>query len=75
MDYSASTLIEGYALGPFGTNCYIVHSPPDSECWIIDASYSPAPIIERVRALSLNVSKVILTRTDHPRGLLTQGNL
>ncbi|HVZ93920.1 MAG TPA: MBL fold metallo-hydrolase [Phycisphaerales bacterium] len=68
---SSVPLIEGYALGPFGTNCYIVHVPPHEECWIVDASYSPQPLIERVRQQGLKPSHILLTHAhgDHIAGL------
>lgn len=63
--------IEAFALGPFATNCYLVHVPPDPTCWIIDASFSPGPIIDRVRQLGLTPTHVILTHAhgDHIAGL------
>lgn len=64
-------LIEGYALGPFQTNCYIIHVPPDPECWIIDASFQPEPLLDRTRDLGLRPSKLILTHAhiDHIAGI------
>lgn len=64
-------LIEGYALGPFGTNCYIVHVPPHTDCWIIDASFSPGPMIDRIRQQGWNPTHILLTHAhgDHIAGL------
>jgi len=63
--------IETFALGPFRTCCYLVHVPPDPECWFIDASFSPAPMIDRARQLALQPSRIILTHAhgDHIAGL------
>ena len=35
-------LIEGFALGPFATNCYLLHLPQGGEGWIVDAFGDPA---------------------------------
>lgn len=70
-DPTGGVRVEGFTLGPFSTNCYVVHAPPDRECWIVDASFSPSPMIERVRRLGLRPSLVILTHAhvDHIAGL------
>jgi len=64
--------IEGFALGPFQTNCYIVAAPPPTtDCWIIDASFNPQPLIDRIRQRGLTPSRIILTHAhiDHIAGL------
>lgn len=63
--------VEGFALGPFQTNCYIVTAPGTDECWIVDASFEPAPMIEHIRRSGLRPSKFILTHAhiDHIAGL------
>ncbi len=67
----AGPRVEGVALGPFQTNCYIVSAPGTDECWIIDASFDPQPMIDRVRARGLKPSRIILTHAhiDHIAGL------
>jgi len=64
-------LVEGYALGPFATNCYLVHVPPHPDCWVIDASFEPRPMLDRVAALGLRVTHILLTHAhvDHIAGL------
>lgn len=67
-------LVEGFALGPFATNCYIVRVPggaDPSACWIVDASFSPRPLIDRVREAGLRPERFILTHAhlDHIAGL------
>lgn len=66
-----SPTVEGFALGPFATNCYLVHSGHGSEGWIVDASFDPEPLIERARALELRIVAVLLTHAhvDHIAGL------
>ncbi|MBL0927001.1 MAG: MBL fold metallo-hydrolase [Phycisphaerales bacterium] len=67
----AEPLIEAFALGPFGTNCYLIHTPPDPEAWIIDASFNPEALIRRAQAAELTPTRVILTHAhiDHIAGL------
>jgi hydroxyacylglutathione hydrolase len=68
--------IEGFALGPFETNCYLVYAgaregPPGRECWIIDASFEPEAMTARIEALRLVPSMLILTHAhaDHIAGV------
>lgn len=62
--------ITGVALGPFETNCYVVRFPDNPDCWIIDASYEPAELIEQVRAEGLRPQALVLTHAhcDHIAG-------
>lgn len=64
-------VVEGFTLGPFATNCYLVRVPPLRECWLIDAGFEPAEMIARVRQLDLSVVAIILTHAhvDHVAGL------
>lgn len=64
--------IDRFTLGPFETNCYVVS--PDGQsttCWIVDASFEPAPMIEHVRSSRLKPEAVILTHAhvDHMAGV------
>jgi hydroxyacylglutathione hydrolase len=74
------TVIETFTLGPFETNCYLVYQGPPTAaegsgagraCWVVDASFEPADLIERVRALDLRPEKLILTHAhvDHIAGV------
>ncbi len=62
--------IRAFALGPFETNCYIVRVAGAQECWIIDASFEPAPLIDAVRAMGATPTRLILTHAhvDHIAG-------
>lgn len=66
-------LLQGLPLGPFETNCYLY--APSAEagapCWIVDAGFDPAPLIEAVRASGLKPEKLILTHAhlDHIAGV------
>ncbi len=68
---ASPALVEAFTLGPFATNCYIVREPAGAECWIVDASFEPGAMIERVQALSLRVAAIVLTHAhvDHVAGL------
>ena len=63
--------IEPFALGPFMTNCYLVHAGKGSDAWIVDASFDPEPLLARARALGVNVRAILLTHAhvDHIAGL------
>lgn len=64
--------IETFVLGPFETNCYIVHADAGSkDCWVIDASFEPRPMIESLRRQGLRPSRLILTHAhiDHIAGV------
>jgi glyoxylase-like metal-dependent hydrolase (beta-lactamase superfamily II) len=69
--------IKCFALGPWVTNCYVIHrvlpdkkvaaktagaaAVPPRPCWIIDAGFQPQPLLEYVRNQRLQPQKVILT--------------
>lgn len=63
--------VEGVALGPFQTNCYILTTPGSDECWIIDASFEPQALIDRIRSRGLRPTRIVLTHAhiDHIAGL------
>jgi hydroxyacylglutathione hydrolase len=70
-------VIEGFALGPFETNCYLLYVPgPEDDtrgrgCWIVDASFGPEPLLARVRELGLIPEALLLTHAhvDHIAGV------
>lgn len=67
---SAIPAVKRFTLGPFATNCYVLHEPAAATCWVIDCSFDPAPMIEHVRKLGAQPS-VLLTHAhcDHIAGL------
>jgi hydroxyacylglutathione hydrolase len=64
-------VLEAYVLGPFATNCYLVRTPTGRGCWIVDPGMNPAPVISRVRELSLTPEAILLTHAhmDHIAGV------
>jgi hydroxyacylglutathione hydrolase len=69
--HAGTAHLEAFTLGPFATNCYVVHAPPDPACWIVDAGFGPRPMIEHVRAAGLRPERIVLTHAhvDHIAGL------
>ena len=67
---STPVTINTFALGPFQTNCYVVTSGGPA-CWIIDASFSPGPLIDHIRREKLRPEALILTHAhvDHIAGV------
>ncbi|HRQ72025.1 MAG TPA: MBL fold metallo-hydrolase [Phycisphaerales bacterium] len=63
--------IEIVTLGPWETNCYVVSMPGSEECWIVDAGFNPAPLIDAVRRHGLRPTTILLTHAhlDHIGGL------
>lgn len=70
MTINDQPIITRFELGPFETNCYVLKYPERPECWIIDASYQPADLIDCVRREGLRPSALVLTHAhcDHIAG-------
>lgn len=64
-------LIEGFTLGPFATNCYIVRAPEGDACWFVDASWGAEALVERARERNLKPERLLLTHAhpDHIAGV------
>lgn len=60
-----------FALGPFETNCYVVAADGSADCWIVDASFEPEPMIEHVGEAGLAPAALVLTHAhvDHIAGV------
>lgn len=58
-----------HTLGPFATNCYVLAE--GDACWIVDASFEPAPLIADVRSRTLVPQALVLTHAhvDHVAGI------
>jgi hydroxyacylglutathione hydrolase len=76
-------LIEVFTLGPFETNTLLVRipgvrsdggqaaSPTPGLCWVVDPSFDPDPLLDRLRGLNLRPAAVVLTHAhvDHIAGV------
>jgi hydroxyacylglutathione hydrolase len=68
--------VEGFALGPYQTNSYVVWPMNLGKndirtCWIVDASFGPRPLVETVRKHQLTPTAIVLTHAhvDHIAGV------
>ncbi len=67
-------MVEGVALGPLETNCYVVRPDPagvGDPCWIVDAGFERDDLIGLVRERGLLPELLILTHAhaDHIAGV------
>ena len=68
--------IQGFELGPWGTNCYLVSDQGSRDpegrhpCWIVDASFEPEPLIDAAREEGLRPEAMVFTHAhlDHIGG-------
>lgn len=77
---SVTPVIQGFPLGPYETNCYIVRAPAASAsasaaggapCWIVDAGYDPEPLLDELHRAQLRPQAILLTHAhpDHIAGI------
>jgi glyoxylase-like metal-dependent hydrolase (beta-lactamase superfamily II) len=69
-----SLTVARFPLGPYQTNCYVIHQPASASpnaCWIVDASFEPAPLIGYVKSKGLVPAALVLTHAhiDHIAGV------
>ncbi|HYE61945.1 MAG TPA: MBL fold metallo-hydrolase [Phycisphaerales bacterium] len=66
-----SPIVEGFVLGPFAQNCYVVRTESGNGCWIVDPGFEPGRVLERVRGLGLRPEAIVLTHAhvDHIAGV------
>lgn len=62
--------IERFELGAWGTNAYLVHAAGQPAA-LIDPGFSPGRVLDRLEALGVGLSRVLLTHAhvDHIAGL------
>jgi glyoxylase-like metal-dependent hydrolase (beta-lactamase superfamily II) len=65
--------VETLAVGPFQTNCHLVHDPASGEGFVVDPGAEAERILGRVAALALRPAYVLLTHGhgDHIAALET----
>lgn len=63
--------IETFTLGPWATNCYLIHDGKGGGCWVADVSFEPEALIERIRELGARPQAIVLTHAhlDHIAGV------
>ena len=63
--------IDALTLGDYQTNCYIIRDAASKTCCVIDPGYQPETVLDRVRALGLEVEAILLTHGhfDHVGGV------
>lgn len=66
-----SLRIQGFELGPFGTNCYVLWHEGAPRAWVIDASFEPREMLAFIRQHGLAVELLVLTHAhvDHIAGV------
>lgn len=71
MGTMAKLTIRRFTLGPYETNCYLVRPEGHPGCWIVDASFEPAPMIEAVKQSGATLEALVLTHAhvDHIAGV------
>jgi glyoxylase-like metal-dependent hydrolase (beta-lactamase superfamily II) len=68
---SSALNIEGFALGDWMTNCYVVWPEGGRQCWIVDAGFDPQPLIRLIHERDLEPAMLVLTHAhvDHIAGI------
>ncbi len=62
--------INGWTVGPFATNCYLVHDEETGDAILFDAGMEPERLVDEVRATGFNLVSLINTHghIDHVAG-------
>lgn len=63
--------IKSFELGPYGTHSYVVRKVGSRNCWVIDPSFDPEPLVACLRKEELKPLAVVLTHAhcDHIAGI------
>ena len=52
--------ITTFVLGEFQTNCFVVTTPGETGCWIVDCGFEPEPMLEWITERSLRPVALLL---------------
>ena len=63
--------IATFVLSDFQTNCFVVTTPGDADCWIVDCGFEPDAMLDHVTESGLKPIALLLTHThsDHIGGV------
>lgn len=63
--------VRGFELGPFATNTYVVRVAGSPECWVVDPSFGPEPVLRFMEREGLTPVAILLTHAhcDHIAGI------
>lgn len=67
----AGLAIDTFVLGPYETNCYVLHRPGEADCWVFDAGFDPEELLDFLRRRRLSPRAILLTHAhpDHIAGV------
>jgi glyoxylase-like metal-dependent hydrolase (beta-lactamase superfamily II) len=63
--------VQGLALGPFETNCYVITGAGTDACWIVDPGIGASEVVSAVKGAKLHPEAIVLTHAhlDHIAGI------
>ena len=63
--------IKTFVLGDFQTNCFVVTTAGNDECWIVDCGFEPETMLDYIQTNGLKPSALLLTHahSDHIAGV------
>jgi len=63
--------IATFVLSDFQTNCFVVSTPGDTDCWIVDCGFEPGEMLDHLAEKGLKPIALLLTHahSDHIAGV------